>query len=60
MIDLASGERIDHRAKMWLSTGNAPHGVFDPAGFPDAQYIGEELEIAVLSPRIFALMTATF
>lgn len=56
-IDLPSGERIDYRANMWLDGENVPHGIFNPQDFSHIQYIGEEIEIEILSPRVLALLT---
>jgi len=56
-IDLASGERIDYRAKMWLQGENIPHGIFYPQDFPDVIYTGEPIELEVLSPVVFEILT---
>ncbi|KAB8333602.1 hypothetical protein SD80_012455 [Scytonema tolypothrichoides VB-61278] len=55
-IDLPSGERIDYRAKMWLGD-NAPHGVFNSKDFPDVMYQGNPIELEVLSPTLFKILT---
>lgn len=59
-IDLPSGERIDYRAKMWLIGENIPHGVFNPQDFPDVIYTGESIELNVLSPTLFEILTLKF
>ncbi len=59
-IDLPSGERIDYRAKMWLKGENIPHGVFNSQDFPDVIYTGQPVELDVLSPTIFEILTLKF
>lgn len=59
-IDLPSGERIDYRAKMWLKGENIPHGVFNPQDFPDIIYTGQTIELDVLSPTLFEILTLRF
>ncbi|QIR41767.1 hypothetical protein HCG51_34350 (plasmid) [Tolypothrix sp. PCC 7910] len=59
-IDLPSGERIDYRVKMWLKGENIPHGVFNPQDFPDVIYTGQPVELDVLSPKIFEILTLKF
>lgn len=56
-IDLPNGERIDYRAKMWLIGENIPHGVFLPQDFSDVVYTGEPIELDVLPPVLFELLT---
>jgi hypothetical protein len=56
-IDLPSGERIDYRAKIWLQGENIPHGIFHPQDFPDVIYTGEPIELEVLSPVVFEILT---
>ncbi|BAY14213.1 hypothetical protein [Calothrix sp. NIES-2098] len=59
-IDLPSGERIDYRAKMWLKGENIPHGIFYPQDFPDIIYTGEPVELDVLPPVLFEMLTLRF
>ncbi|NEU77574.1 hypothetical protein G1O98_00355 [Nostoc sp. UIC10630] len=59
-IDLPSGERIDYRAKMWLKGEGIPHGIFHPQDFPDVIYTGEPIELDVLSPTLFEILTLEF
>jgi hypothetical protein len=59
-IDLPSGERIDYRAKMWVKGEDIPHGVFNPQDFPNIIYTGEPLELEVLSPTLFEILTLKF
>jgi len=59
-IDLPSGERIDYRAKMWLKGEGIPHGIFYPQDFPDVIYTGEPIELDVLSPTLFEILTLRF
>ena len=61
-IDLPSGDKIDYRAKMWLddNDSSAPHGVFNPSNLPEAIYVGEPVELEVLSPILFEIMTLKF
>lgn len=59
-IDLPNGERIDYRAKMWLIGENVPHGVFNPQDFPDVLYTGKAIELDVLSPKLFEILTLKF
>ncbi|WP_414755928.1 hypothetical protein [Anabaena sp. CCY 9910] len=56
-IDLSSGERIDYRAKMWLKGDNIPHGIFQPQHFPEVIYTGEPIELDVLPPTLFEILT---
>ncbi|MTJ14688.1 hypothetical protein FJR11_19325 [Anabaena sp. UHCC 0187] len=56
-IDLPNGERIDYRAKMWLIGENLPHGVFQPQDFPDVIYTGEPIELDILIPELFSMLT---
>lgn len=59
-INLPSGECIDYRAKMWLKEENIPHGVFNPQDFPDVTYTGEPVELDVLPPVLFEMLTLRF
>ncbi|WP_392476869.1 hypothetical protein [Nostoc sp. C110] len=59
-IDLPSGERIDYRAKMWLKGDGIPHRIFHPQDFPDVIYTGEPIELDVLSPTLFEILTLRF
>jgi len=59
-IDLPSGERIDYRAKMWLKGEGIPHGMFQHQDFPDVTYTGEPIELDVLSPVLFEMLTIKF
>ncbi|WP_241993606.1 hypothetical protein [Trichormus variabilis] len=56
-IDLPNGERIDYRAKMWLIGENLPHGIFQPQDFPDVIYTGEPIELDILLPELFIMLT---
>lgn len=56
-IDLPSGERIDYRAKMWLLGENIPHGIFYPQDFPNIIYTGEPIELGILHPVFFEMLT---
>lgn len=59
-IDLPSGERIDYRARMWLIGESNPHGIFQPQDFPDVIYTGKPIELDVLSPVLFEILTLRF
>ena len=60
-IDLPSGNRIDYRARMWLNnSAKVPHGVFHPSDFPNVIYKGRLVELELLSPIIFKIMTLQF
>lgn len=59
-IDLPSGERIDYRARMWLKGDGIPHGIFQPQDFSDIIYTGEPIELDVLSPVMFEILTLRF
>lgn len=56
-INLPNGYRIDYRAKMWLGNEGVPHGVFNPNDFPDVIYDGEPIELELLPPVIFQVLT---
>ena len=58
-INLPSGERIDYRAKLWLGNSKEiPHGVFQPSNFSTAIYKGEPVELELLSPVLFKILTS--
>ena len=60
-LDLPLGERIDYRARMWFGNSNrVPHGVFQPDDFPNVIYKGRLVELELLSPIIFKIMTLQF
>lgn len=59
-IDLLSGESIDYRAKIWLKGDGIPHGIFYPQDFPDVIYTGEPIELDVLYPVLFEMLTIKF
>jgi len=42
---------------MWLQGENIPHGIFYPQDFPDVIYTGEPIELEVLSPVVFEILT---
>ncbi len=45
---------------MWLKGENIPHGVFNPQDFPEVIYTGEPIELEVLSPKLFEILTLEF
>lgn len=45
---------------MWLIGENIPHSVFNPQDFPDVIYTGESIELDVLSPTLFEILTLKF
>lgn len=60
-IELPSGECIDYRARMWLGNSEeVPHGVFQPTDFPSVNYEGEPVELVLLSPVLFKILTLEF
>lgn len=59
-IYLPSGERIDYRVRMWLKGEGIPHGIFQPQDFPGVTYTGEPIELDVLSPTLFEILTLEF
>jgi hypothetical protein len=58
-IALPEGTFIDYRARMWLGdrTG-VPHGIFNPVDYPQVEYSGSPVELEILSPTLFAVLTS--
>lgn len=57
-IELEDGSYIDLRARMWQGdTDNIPHGVFDPADYPDIDYDVSRKEKWVVDPFIYTILT---
>jgi len=58
-IVLPDGSYIDYRARMWLGDrADVPHGIFNPVDYPKVAYSGSSMELDILSPSLFAVLTA--
>ena len=58
-IALPNGDYIDYRARMWLGdNADVPHGIFNPVDYPKVTYSGSSAELEILSPSLFAVLTA--
>ena len=59
-IELADGQIIDYKARMWLPDAEGvPHGVFNLSEYPKALYVGEEPQGFLVSQTMFNILTRT-
>ncbi len=57
-IALPDGSYIDYRARMWVGDWpGVPHGIFNPQDYPLVLYEGTPVELEILSPTLFAVLT---
>ncbi len=51
---------LDYRARLWLrgQSDEVPHGVFQPSRYPQVCYQGEPCDLAPISEREIAILTA--
>ncbi len=60
-ITLPDGRFIDFRAHMWLGdSAGIPHGIFDPANFPQVVYRGEVVNLEILPQKLFDVLVGKF
>ncbi|KQW19864.1 MULTISPECIES: hypothetical protein [Pseudomonas] len=58
-IELEDGSLVDYRARMWLGeVTTVPHGIFNPADFPEWRYEGVQVDVPVASSALVAILTA--
>lgn len=56
--DPLQGWRVDYRLQLWFKGEDEalPHGVFQPKQFPQVQYLGNPVELELLSEGLFQLL----
>lgn len=60
-IELPSGQCLDFRARMWMGErDDVPHGLFDPANYPQVEYQGTPLVLSELPPAVLEVLKTPF